>query len=293
MADDLKIFISWSGDLAKGVAHVWHDLLREMFDRVTPWVSDIDIEAGARGLDEIKRELDGTLFGIVVVTPENQDAPWLNFEAGALSRSLSEASTRVVPSLVNFSSPTQITSPLKQFQATLLNEDGVARVLKAVAGVVDADWPTKEKAFTRMWPEYQTRFNDKIVESVDPTNPEPRTNQSMLEELLTITRSMQHDLQGTTRFLPGGMLISDGPALSADDARAWLTEYLVTVDIDVIDMKIDTRINGRPIVKLIVADDTPAQVIKNLRAEVEALANITLICEYQGNTNRPPRTKRG
>lgn len=75
---------------------------------MTPFVSDADIEAGARGLDDIKDELDGTRFAIVVVTRDNQNAPWLNFEAGAISKQLSGSINRVAPCLVDFDGSSQM-----------------------------------------------------------------------------------------------------------------------------------------------------------------------------------------
>lgn len=219
--DDLKIFISWSGDLAKSIARVWHDLLLEMFDRATPWVSDLDIEAGARPLDDIKRELDGTSFGIIVVTPENQNAPWLNFEAGALSKALSDATTRVMPSLVNFTSPSQVTSPLKQFQGNLLNQEGVMKILKTIAKGVDADWSTKERTFNRAWsPEYEQRFNDCIANALNPAKPSTRTSEEMLDEVLTIVREIQRDIPPKTangpRFANGEWVIGPRTKGGAD-----------------------------------------------------------------------------
>ena len=39
---------------------------------------------------EIAKALDETKFGVFCVTPENQGEPWLNFEAGALSKTVTE-----------------------------------------------------------------------------------------------------------------------------------------------------------------------------------------------------------
>ena len=46
--------------------------------------------------------------------PENQSAPWLNFEAGALAKKLE--SSRVVPLAINLK-PSEVQQPLGQFQA--------------------------------------------------------------------------------------------------------------------------------------------------------------------------------
>ncbi|MFF3066591.1 hypothetical protein ACFVQ3_18790, partial [Oerskovia sp. NPDC057915] len=71
--DDLKIFISWSGELSKNITRIIRMWLPKMFDRIDPWMSDIDIQAGTRGLQLIESRLNESAFGIIVVTTENQN----------------------------------------------------------------------------------------------------------------------------------------------------------------------------------------------------------------------------
>ena len=66
---DLKIFISWSGDLAREITKVLRDWLPKMFDHIDPWASDVDIDAGMRGLDVVADRLDDSAFGIIVPNP--------------------------------------------------------------------------------------------------------------------------------------------------------------------------------------------------------------------------------
>ena len=58
-------------------------------------MSDDEIRSGARWSDVLAKSLDETNYGIICVTRENQHAPWLVFEAGALAKRLD--SGRVVP----------------------------------------------------------------------------------------------------------------------------------------------------------------------------------------------------
>jgi hypothetical protein len=51
---DLKIFISWSGDLAREVTKVLRSWLPKMFDHIDPWASEVDIDAGLRGSTSFK-----------------------------------------------------------------------------------------------------------------------------------------------------------------------------------------------------------------------------------------------
>jgi hypothetical protein len=64
---------------------------------------------------DITTQLDASSFGIIVVTASNQHAPWLNFEAGALSKRFgSDAKTYVAPVLVDLESTTDVTGPVAQ-----------------------------------------------------------------------------------------------------------------------------------------------------------------------------------
>jgi hypothetical protein len=64
-----------------------------------PWMSDNNIDGGARWNDKIAKALEETDFGIVCVTRENQSSAWLNFEAGAVAKKVGQA--RVIPLLID------------------------------------------------------------------------------------------------------------------------------------------------------------------------------------------------
>jgi TIR domain len=82
----MKVFISWSGSKSQAVALALRGWLRGVINSLEPFVSATDIDAGTRWQSEIASQLDVSNFGIVCVTKENQAAPWLNFEAGALAK---------------------------------------------------------------------------------------------------------------------------------------------------------------------------------------------------------------
>ena len=49
-------------------------------------MSDEDIDKGAVWFGEIYKALDASKFGVIALTAEKQDAPWVLFEAGALTK---------------------------------------------------------------------------------------------------------------------------------------------------------------------------------------------------------------
>lgn len=54
-------------------------------------VSSEDIDKGARWSTDIAKELEDSTFGILCVTKENLEAPWLSFKAGALSKTMEKS----------------------------------------------------------------------------------------------------------------------------------------------------------------------------------------------------------
>ena len=122
----MKVFISWSGTLSEQVARVLRDWLPTVIPAVQPWVSSEDIEKGARWLAQLSDELASTTFGILCIVPGNLHSSWLNFEAGALSRSVD--SSRVSPFLLGVSA-SDLRGPLAQFQATKYEESDLRRLV--------------------------------------------------------------------------------------------------------------------------------------------------------------------
>lgn len=109
---NLKIFISWSGEISEQVALQFRDWLPAVLPPVEPWVSSEDIEKGTRWSAEIAKQLEAASFGIICIDSTNIASPWLNFEAGAISKTIDN--TRVMPFLLDIE-PKSLAGPLAQF----------------------------------------------------------------------------------------------------------------------------------------------------------------------------------
>jgi hypothetical protein len=109
----VKVFISWSGDRSRQVAEALREWMPQVLQFVDPWLSARDIDKGARWGTDIANELSASHFGIICVTPENQMAPWLLFEAGAISKQVDQS--RVTPYLFKMR-PSQLKQPLAFFR---------------------------------------------------------------------------------------------------------------------------------------------------------------------------------
>jgi len=96
-----RILISWSGERSEKIAEILREWLPSILPGVEPWLSSEDIRKGSRWSLQLATELEATQFGLLVVVPENQGSPWLNFEAGAISKWVEHA--RVAPLLFGMS----------------------------------------------------------------------------------------------------------------------------------------------------------------------------------------------
>src|SRR3712207_3311932 len=92
----VRVFVSWSGPYSGKVAALLKEWLPDVIQEVDAYFSDTDIETGERWSQNISKELEETDIGILVLTKSNMSAPWILFEAGALSK---KGTSRVAPLL--------------------------------------------------------------------------------------------------------------------------------------------------------------------------------------------------
>jgi hypothetical protein len=116
----VDVFISWSKSTSHEFAKILYKWLPEVIQVLDPWLSSEDIDKGSQWAVELGKRLQDSSQSIICVTPDNFDEPWLNFEAGALARSLDES--RVHPLLFSVEPAALTGRPLAQFQATVATE---------------------------------------------------------------------------------------------------------------------------------------------------------------------------
>ena len=150
----MNIFLSWSGTRSRHVAQSLKDWLPVVFDDVNPWLSTRDIQAGERWAVEISRHLEEIDFGILCLTPENLETPWILFEAGALSKALDES--RVCPYLLDVE-VRAITGPLAQFQATRTEKESTLELLRSISAATShtINESQLEMRFEGVWPQFE------------------------------------------------------------------------------------------------------------------------------------------
>lgn len=199
----MKVFISWSGEKSRLVALALREWLPWVVNDIKPFVSDEDIHSGTRWESEVAGELEATNFGIICVTKENQDARWLNFEAGALAKAVD--ASRVIPLAIDLKL-SDLALPLGQFQAQLATQDGLRKVLSALNAA--CDHPLEEerlrKAADKWWSDLEellAQIEEKTkADAAEPQSAE-RTDRELLEETLDTVRSLARDLETTRRVV--------------------------------------------------------------------------------------------
>ncbi|GAB2864475.1 TIR domain-containing protein [Nocardioides pacificus] len=199
MADKKKVFISWSGDYTKAVAIILKEWLEELFDQVETFVSDRDIEAGARSLSVIEGQLKDTSFGMILVTPENMGSQWINFEAGALSKEVADSDARVVPVLFGqLDTPAKLTGPLAQFQAKVFDKQ-MLDVLSTLGRLLGVKEDVVKRRYDRTWEDVNKRVAAIEVKekAADSSEESVRPVEDMVEETLTIVRELRRRTVGT------------------------------------------------------------------------------------------------
>lgn len=187
----MKVFLSWSGSRSKAVAHALRDWLPIVLHYVQPWMSEEDIRAGDRWASQIGKELASHDFGIICVTRDNLNAPWLLFEAGALSKSLEEGA--VVPYLldVDFS---DVGGPLGQFQAKKAFREPTLKLIESLnARAAEPDNAARvQKLFDKCWEDLEGVLRAIPESGAEPSKPDLGR---VLEELVTVVRGVDHRMR--------------------------------------------------------------------------------------------------
>ncbi|OBU18325.1 hypothetical protein AYY19_00100 [Photobacterium aquimaris] len=205
----MQIFISWSGERSQYIASCLKNWLPKVIQSVNPWMSDEDIEAGARWSAQISETLSKSNIGLICVTNENQHNPWLLFEAGALSKTIDES---FVCPLVFEMKPSQLSGPLTQFQSNELNANGLFKVLSSINKLLgEKSIPdTQLKEIIQVWwPVLEKSLQDIPIHNVNNKKPN-RTTDEKLDELLSLSREqMRRDNIRLEAFNEKQLNISD------------------------------------------------------------------------------------
>jgi tetratricopeptide (TPR) repeat protein len=169
----MLIFVSWSGRRSRQTAEILHSWIPLLpMAELATWVSGEAIDPGTRWNRELDTALEGTDFGVLCLTRSNQNGPWINFEAGALSGHLDRS--RVIPYLLDFS-PDELLYPLKQFQAVSADYEGTWKLVRSIYKMEARQSRTEtqlEMAFQALWPTLEGKLALVGDDADDPSSDE-------------------------------------------------------------------------------------------------------------------------
>lgn len=233
----MKIFISWSGDRSKELATALKLWLSDVFpEDVQTWMSNHDIGAGARWNVDLANELDSANFGILCLTPENLEAPWLLFEAGSLAKIVNAA--RVVPYRLNLTA-TDVGYPLAQFQGVDADKQGTYKLVESINDLRDDKFSETKltRIFNKWWPDLEAQLV-RIV-ALPALTQIQRPDRALLEELLQLVRTIVREEGSSGKVTPTyqnnerdiyGIDEANIAAMSNVELRSYLSEVCFRYD---------------------------------------------------------------
>lgn len=259
----MKVFISWSGDVSRELAEVLRDWLPQVVQAAKPYFTPNDVEKGARWSQEIASELETSHVGILCLTRENVESPWLLFEAGALSKSLDKA--RVCPMLFGISNA-EVSGPLRQFQTTSFQKTELKKLVALINHHSDGLKLTEkalDAAFEKWWPDLEESVKA-IVESVSEPAQPLRSDRELLEEVLELSRqNLRRSVSGNpspaaVRDLMAGFIdLHNSQAREQGDYQDTLNQL---------------RAMHKPVMYLASRADHSSSAFQNALAELKALS---------------------
>jgi hypothetical protein len=217
--EKVQLFIGWSGERSQYVAEGFKKWIPTVIQAVKPWMST-SMERGLNWIKEVSGKLAESRIGVFILTPENLKAPWVLFEAGALSKTLSEEREHVCTLLVGLD-PGDVGMPLEQFQSTPATSDDVWKLVKTINKALKNQEQSLEESLLRstfeaFWPKLEEVFTV-ALKMPGSAKPPRRPDRDILDEILERTRQNANAIES----LDTRLTLSEGRRL-----RKWLNVQL-------------------------------------------------------------------
>ena len=304
----MKVFISWSGDTSLKVAQQFREWLPGVINSIKPYVSSEDIDKGARWSSDIAKELADSTFGILCVTKDNIDEPWLSFEAGALSKTMEKSF--VTPFLFDIKRA-EVHGPILQFQSTIFEKDDIKKMLKTLNKACDDNGLADklfDTSFDLWYPKLEEKLNaikKNIATNAEETSTKSTSHSStkILEEILELSRDNQKLLRNPdTRLLESineslNGLSRRNAMIPFDVQKKMRREEYLSVFFDEVSMRFNRSPYGLLILLSFFREDFPwiydmgkelIEILKNSKNSTEKRTSIDNFQEMIDFTCRHP-----
>lgn len=200
----MKVFVSWSGELSCQIAEVLKKWIPCIIQSVEVFFSPEDIEKGDNWDKTISNELSQCNYGIICLTSDNTTAPWINFEAGAIAKSLD---SRITALMVNIK-PSDIKGPLSRYQATKFEKNDFFQLISAINKALETplEHNILQNTFDTMWVALEQEANaviEKYSSNATTTDENKELSENNpLEEILQLLRTQNSLLSNPDKLLP-------------------------------------------------------------------------------------------
>ena len=249
----MKVFLSWSGEMSHKVADAFREWLPYVIQSLKPFVSSGDINKGARWNDVLAQELKDAKYGIICITHYNTSAPWLNFEAGALSNIVGPSS--VAPFLFNVDRSV-LRGPLTQFESTVYEKNDIYNLLVSINNRLKPKKRLDQQLLSQEFGKWWENLKCKLDAIPDMPEVEAETGYSWLlplEEL--IKREVREDVKEICIITPNIIEQSIG-----DNIRA------------IVEKNIEHKVAYKYIVPQSKLTDEIKKELKNISSDPNTLA---------------------
>lgn len=189
----MKIFISWSGETSEKIAGLIKEFIPKVIQSAKPYYTPDDVEKGVKWEAEISQHLEKCEIGLICLTKNNMNKPWILFEAGALSNRLEKA--KVCPILFGVKK-TEITGPLSTFQMTDFSKEDFFKLIQSINTSLDE--PVEEKNIEAIFNAFFTELENKVNTILEEDNltankskKSTRADRDILEEILLLVRRQE------------------------------------------------------------------------------------------------------
>lgn len=189
----MKIFISWSKEKSGLYAQAIKEWLPNVIQKLDLFISSEDISKGGIWFNKIAQELEETNFGIVCITPENYNEPWILFESGAIYK---KVNTSKICAVLFDMEKGELKGPLSHFNLTDFSKNEFFKLVKSVNESLaenKLDNAILGSSFEKWWGDLEERIT-KIRETYKNSKPVKRGTDDMVSEILINVREIRNNM---------------------------------------------------------------------------------------------------
>ena len=197
----MKVFISWSGEKSRDLAELLREWIPAVIQAAKPYFTPDDVAKGSRWSTEIATELAESSVGIICLTGDNLEAPWIMFEAGSLAKQLEEG--RVCSILFDDLGPEDLKGPLGGFQAVRFQKADFLQLAQSINGHCGSGKLSDlvlQEVFENWWPLLEAQVGE-ITRKYRAAQPVKADSEQVLEETLLVVKRGDHDIRVALEML--------------------------------------------------------------------------------------------